>query len=180
MSLSRLKPWPSRPEGPRAGTGRRLVVHVCAQSFERTMNNEATKPCSLTAYAGVRECKWPSAPGEVPEEAFSDGGSTPPASTRWTLHEHLLFQRRLCRQGVAVMSKQKLRVKVLMCLDPRFFIFCTLVRPFIKPLRISNMMSCSQDTLSDFPISCNLAGNRVLAHDTMHLVHCFKKHDSIK
>ena len=99
---------------------------------------------------------------------------------RWTLHEHLLFQRRLCRQGVAVMSKQKLRVKVLMCLDPRFFIFCTLVRPFIKPLRISNMMSCSQDTLSDFPISCNLAGNRVLAHGTMHLVHCFKKHDSIK
>lgn len=97
-----------------------------------------------------------------------------PSSTRWTLHEHLLFQRRLCRQGVAVMSKQKLRVKVLMCLDPRFFIFCTLVRPFIKPLRISNMMSCSQDTLSDFPISCNLAGNRVLAHGTMHLVHCFK------
>lgn len=26
---------------------------------------------------------------------------------RWTLHEHLLFQRRLCCQGVAVMSKQK-------------------------------------------------------------------------
>ena len=107
-------------------------------------------------------------------------GSIPFGSTRWTLHEHLLFQRRLRRKGVAVMSKQKLRVKVLMCLDPRFFIFCTLVRPFIKPLRISNMMSCSQDTLSDFPISCNLAGNRVLAHGTMHLVHCFKKHDSIK
>src|SRR5699024_2855672 len=30
-----------------------------------------------------------------------------PCSTRWTLHEHLLFQRRLCRKGVAVMSKQK-------------------------------------------------------------------------
>ena len=28
-----------------------------AQSFERTKNNEATKPCSLTAYARVRECK---------------------------------------------------------------------------------------------------------------------------
>lgn len=26
---------------------------------------------------------------------------------RWTLHEHLLFQRRLCRQGVAVMSNVK-------------------------------------------------------------------------
>ena len=29
----------------------------------------------------VRECKESSAPGEVPEEVFSDGGSTPPAST---------------------------------------------------------------------------------------------------
>lgn len=28
-------------------------------------------------------------------------------STRWTLHEHLLFQRRLCRKSVVVMSKQK-------------------------------------------------------------------------
>ena len=113
-------------------------------------------------------------------DGFDRPASFSSTHDRWTLHEHLLFQRRLCRQGVAVMSKQKLRVKVLMCLDPRFFIFCTLVRPFIKPLRISNMMSCSQDTLSDFPISCNLAGNRVLAHGTMHLVHCFKKHDSIK
>ena len=34
-------------------------------------------------------------------------GSNPVCSTRWTLHEHLLFQRRLCRQGVAEMSKQK-------------------------------------------------------------------------
>nr|DAZ26400.1 MAG TPA: hypothetical protein [Caudoviricetes sp.] len=46
--------------------------------------------------------------------------STPIASTRWTLHEHLLFQRRLRRKGVAVMSKQKSRVKALVCLDPRF------------------------------------------------------------
>ena len=30
-------------------------------------------------------------------------------SYRWTLHEHLLFQRRLCRQGVDVMAKQKTR-----------------------------------------------------------------------
>lgn len=28
-------------------------------------------------------------------------------SYRWTLHEHLLFQRRLCRQGVDVMARQK-------------------------------------------------------------------------
>ena len=45
---------------------------------------------------------------------------------RWTLHEHLLFQRRLRRQGVAVMSKQKSRVKVL-CLGPRFFICLFLI-----------------------------------------------------
>ena len=31
----------------------------------------------------------------------------PLGSTRWTLHEHLLFQRRLCRKSVVVMSKQK-------------------------------------------------------------------------
>ena len=40
---------------------------------------------------------------------------------RWTLHEHLLFQRRLCRKGVAVMSTQNQRVKVLMYLGLRFF-----------------------------------------------------------
>lgn len=39
-------------------------------------------------------------------------GSIPLRSTRWTLHEHLFFQRRLRRQGVAVMSKQSQRVKV--------------------------------------------------------------------
>ena len=54
-------------------------------------------------------------------DVFSDGSSTLPASTRWTLHEHLLFQRRLCRKGVAVMSTQNPRVKVLMCLGPRVF-----------------------------------------------------------
>ena len=43
---------------------------------------------------------------------------------RWTLHEHLLFQRRLCRKGVAVMSKQNPRVKAL-CLDPRVFCMYT-------------------------------------------------------
>ena len=32
----------------------------------------------------------------------------PPDSTKWTLHEHLFFQRRICHQGVAVMSKQKI------------------------------------------------------------------------
>ena len=60
-------------------------------------------------------------------ERFSDRGSIPLASTRWTLHEHLLFQRRLCRKGVAVMSTQNQRVKVLMCLGPRFFIYLCLI-----------------------------------------------------
>ena len=36
----------------------------------------------MTACVMARECKEPSAPGEVPEEVFSDGGSTPPASTK--------------------------------------------------------------------------------------------------
>ena len=38
-------------------------------------------------------------------EVLSDGSSTLPASTNWTLDEHLLFQRRLRRDGVALMSK---------------------------------------------------------------------------
>ena len=67
--------------------GRRLVVPVRAQSFERTMNHEATNPLSVTAHAWVRECKEPSAPGEVLVEAFSDGGSTPPASTKRESYE---------------------------------------------------------------------------------------------
>ena len=57
-------------------------------------------------------------------DAFSDGGSTPPASTKWTLHEHLFFQRRLCRKGVAVMSKQKTRVKVRCALTLVFLCTC--------------------------------------------------------
>lgn len=57
-------------------------------------------------------------------EGFSDGSSTLPASTRWTLHEHLLFQRRLCRQGVAVMSKQKARrARYLVPIPPGFYVF---------------------------------------------------------
>ena len=36
----------------------------------------------MTTCVMVRECKESSAPGEVPEEVFSDGGSTPPASTK--------------------------------------------------------------------------------------------------
>ena len=57
------------------------MVPVRAQSFERTMNHEATKPRSVTVRAGARESKEPSAPGEVPVKALSDGGSIPPTST---------------------------------------------------------------------------------------------------
>ena len=46
---------------------------------------------------------------------------------RWTLHEHLLFQRRLCRKGVAVMSKQNQRVKVRCALA---LWFCCMLMPY--------------------------------------------------
>ena len=45
--------------------------------------------------------------------AFSDGGSTPPASTKGVLHEHLLFSRRLRCDGVAVIPATERAVKVL-------------------------------------------------------------------
>ena len=57
------------------------MVHVTGVSFAPGMTNEATELCSMTACGRVRECKELSAPGEVSEEVFSDGGSTPPAST---------------------------------------------------------------------------------------------------
>lgn len=65
------------------------MVPVRAQSFERTMNHEATKPRSVTVRAGARESKEPSAPGEVPVKALSDGGSIPPTSTKKSLLEPL-------------------------------------------------------------------------------------------
>jgi len=58
------------------------VVPVSAQSFERTTHNEATDSASLTAGAQGRECSWPYALGEVPVKVLSDGGSTPPISTK--------------------------------------------------------------------------------------------------
>ena len=62
--------------------GRRLVVNVRMLSFAHTMNDEATKSPSVTVRAGTREWKGPSAPGEVPVKVLSDGGSTPPTSTK--------------------------------------------------------------------------------------------------
>ena len=45
------------------------------------MNHEATKPVRVTAFAQARECKSPSAPGEVFVKVLSDRGSTPLIST---------------------------------------------------------------------------------------------------
>lgn len=67
------------------------------------------KPGARLLAPGGGNLKLQAAPGEVHVNAFSDGSSTLPASTKWTLHEHLLFQRRLCRQGVAVMPTEKER-----------------------------------------------------------------------
>jgi len=67
--------------------GRRLVVNVSAQSFERATHHEATKSLSVTARAGMRECKQPSEPGEVSVKVLSDRGSTPLASTIAELYE---------------------------------------------------------------------------------------------
>ena len=47
------------------------------------------------------------------------------SSTRWTLHEHLLFQRRLRRKGVAVMSKQNPKAKVHSTLAFGFSVYVT-------------------------------------------------------
>ena len=61
--------------------GRRQVVNVYMLSFAHIMNHEATKPVRVTVLAQTRECKSPSAPGEVFVKAFSDRGSTPLIST---------------------------------------------------------------------------------------------------
>ena len=58
------------------------MVNVSAQSFERAMHNEATKPRRVTVPAGTRECKQSSAPGEVPVKVLSDRSSTLLTSTK--------------------------------------------------------------------------------------------------
>ena len=49
------------------------------------MHHDSTKSVSVTVHGQVRECKLPSAPGEVPVDVFSDRGSTPLGSTT---HSH--------------------------------------------------------------------------------------------
>ena len=58
---------------------------------------------------------------------LSDRGSTPLSSTRWTLHEHLLFQRRLCCHGVAVMSITEKQGSRLGALTLAFLLFVFLL-----------------------------------------------------
>lgn len=58
------------------------MVPVSVQSFEHTTHNEATDSASLTAGSQGREYKRPYALGEVPVKVLSDGGSTPPISTK--------------------------------------------------------------------------------------------------
>ena len=58
------------------------MVNVSAQSFERAMHNEATESPRVTVPARTRECKRPSAPGEIPVKMLSDRGSTPLTSTK--------------------------------------------------------------------------------------------------
>ena len=43
--------------------------------------DEATESVRVSFPVRMRECKGATAPGEVPVKLFSDGGSTPPAST---------------------------------------------------------------------------------------------------
>ena len=68
------------------------MVPVSAQSFERTTHNEATDSVSLTAGAQRREYKRPYALGEVPVKVLSDGGSTPPISTKGVLNKPYYFK----------------------------------------------------------------------------------------
>lgn len=51
--------WRSRPtqKDHELGLGVTWVVHVTGVSFASGMHNEATKPCSMTAYVMARECK---------------------------------------------------------------------------------------------------------------------------
>ena len=49
-----------------------------------------------------------------------------------------------------------------------------------NPFRISMMMSCSQVTLSHFPVSWDLAGNGEKSHNSVKMVHDSKKRDFMK
>ena len=55
-------------------------------------------------------------------EVFSDRGSTPLASTKGVLHEHLLFSRRFRRDGVVVIPTTRNTQSILM-VDWVFLLF---------------------------------------------------------
>ena len=83
-----------------------------------------------------RPCRWGPRRGnskttatlvESLADGFSDRSSTLLGSTRWTLHEHLLFQRRLCCHGVAVMSITEKQGSRLGALTLAFLLFVFLL-----------------------------------------------------
>jgi len=51
---------------------------------------------SVTVHVGARECKYPSAPGEVPSDMLSDAGSTPAGSTITHRYELFWFKNVFC------------------------------------------------------------------------------------
>ena len=53
--------------------------------------DEATESVRVSFPVRMREWKGATAPGEVPVKLFSDGGSTPPASTMQKARESVLF-----------------------------------------------------------------------------------------
>ena len=57
------------------------MASVRRERVDSPTHHDSTKCRSVTAHAGVRECKELSAPGESPEEVLSDRGPTPLAST---------------------------------------------------------------------------------------------------
>ena len=101
--------------------GRRQVVNVHMLSFAHIMNHEATKPLSMTACAGARECKLPSAPGEVSAEVLSDRSSTLLISTIKELwfekNQGSFFQKTQCYRAF-----QKIK-SILEPLEPVFWTF---------------------------------------------------------
>ena len=58
------------------------MASVRRERVDSPTHHDSTKCRSVTAHAGVRECKELSAPGESPEEVLSDRGPTPLASTK--------------------------------------------------------------------------------------------------
>ena len=108
--------------------GRRQVVNVHMLSFAHIMNHEATKPVRVTVFAQARECKPPSAPGEVFVKVLSDRGSTPLISTKEGIRLHGGFSF-LAFVGV---EPEGSRQSVGKATQSAFFIFGKITQNFIR------------------------------------------------